>query len=464
MAKKKSSTKKRKFVLFKRLARGILYIFSSIYNVIDKVIVTPVAKLLLIIQKPFIGSGKRIDVLLNNKIVLIVVSLALALTASLVVDKKTDTMMNTDTDTLYNQKVKATYNEEAYVVEGLPKTVDITLRGKKSSLYLAKQSSKKEVEIDLRDLKPGTHKVNLKYNVSTPNVEYKLDPSVATVVVYEKMSESKKISKEILHEDKMDSRYAISNITFSRDEVYVKGAQYKLDKIAVVKALVDVNKITNPTVGTTTLKDIPLVAYDENGKRLNVEIVPETIDASIEIASPSKEVPLKVIPEGNVVFGKAIDEITLSKTKATIYSDLNTLEKISYIPVNINVEGLSKNNEYTVNLSLPSGVREMSTKSVVVKVTLADVVEKTVDNVNIATKNLESGLVAQAASKNDSVASIIVKGTKTNIKNMTTENISAFVDLQGLGKGTHKVPVQVTGDDLKLTYTPKTATVTIIIR
>ena len=44
------------------------------------------------------------------------------------------------------------------------------------------------------------------------------------------------------------------------------------------------------------------------------------------------------------------------------------------------------------------------------------------------------------------------------------ENISAFVDLQGLTRGTHKVPVQVTGDDLKLTYTPKTATVTIIIK
>ena len=106
----------------------------------------------------------------------------------------------------------------------------------------------------------------------------------------------------------------------------------------------------------------------------------------------------------------------------------------------------------------------MSTKSVVVKVTLGDVTEKTIDNVNIATKNLENGLTAQAASQSDSVASIIVKGTKANIKDISLDNISAFVDLQGLGKGTHKVPVQVTGDDLKVSYTPKTATVTIIIK
>ena len=173
--------------------------------------------------------------------------------------------------------------------------------------------------------------------------------------------------------------------------------QDEIRQIATVKALVDVRKINNPSVGTTTLKEIPLVAYDEKGKKLDVEIVPGTIDALVEIASPSKEVPLKVIPTGEVVFGKAIDEIKLNKTKATIYSDEATLEKISYIPVNINVSGITKETEYTVNLSLPSGVRDISTKTVIAKVTLDDVKEKTIKNVNIATKNLENGLTAQAA-------------------------------------------------------------------
>lgn len=466
MANKKSSKKKnkKKFKLLKKIARGIYFFISKVYNIIDRIIITPLAKLMLLIMKPFKNSNKPLDRLLNNKVVLITLSLILALITFFVVDNSTELMMNNSADVLYNKKVKALYNEEAYVIEGLPETADITLIGRRSDLYLAKQYSNEEVVIDLRDLKPGTHKVNLKYSGSVPSVEYKLDPSTATVIVYEKMSESKKITKEVLYENKLDSKYTISDITFSRDEVYVKGAEYKLEQIATVKALVDVRKITNPTVGTTTLKEIPLVAYDEKGEKLDVEIVPGTIDASIEIASPSKEVPLKVIPEGNVVFGKAINEITLSKTKATIYSDESTLEQISYIPVSINVEGLSKTTEYTVNLSLPSGVREISTKSVVAKVTLADVKEKTIKNVNIATKNLENGLTAQAASKTDSVASVIVKGSASNIKEASIENVSAYVDLQGLGKGTHKVKVEVTGEDSKLSYISKTKTVTIIIK
>ena len=118
----------------------------------------------------------------------------------------------------------------------------------------------------------------------------------------------------------------------------------------------------------------------------------------------------------------------------------------------------------SVNLSLPSGVREISTKSVVAEITLDDVKEKTIRNVNIATRNLEKGLTAQAASKSDSSVDIIVKGTSSNVKAIDAENVSAYVDLQGLGKGTNKVDVKVSGDDLKLSYTPKTSSVTIIIK
>lgn len=111
--------------------------------------------------------------------------------------------------------------------------------------------------------------------------------------------------------------------------MYIKGPKYKLEQVAVVKALIDVKKIVNPSVGTTTLKEVPLAAYDVNGKKLDIEIVPETVDVTLTITSPSKEVPLKVIPEGEVAFGKSLDAITLSQTKVTVYGDEETLKNIS---------------------------------------------------------------------------------------------------------------------------------------
>lgn len=462
--KKKNPSKKKDYKLLKRIGRAVYRFFSAIFRIIDRIIVTPISKLMMWIMNVLKSNNKPFDRLLNNKIFLIVLSLCLAFGTFIVIDTTTDISANKSADILSNQKVRALYNEEAYVIEGLPNTVDITLIGRKSDLYLAKKHSNDEVVVDLRDLKPGTHEVKLKYSGAVSSVDYKLDPSLVTVIVYEKMSSSFGISSEIMNESSINSKYNISNITFSRDEVYIKGPEYKLKQVAVVKALVDVSKIVNPTVGTTTLKDIQLVAYDVNGDKVDVEIVPTTVDATIQITAPSKEVPLKVVPEGSVAFGKSIDSITLSETKVTIYGDAEKLANITSIPVKINVNGIEKNTEYNVNLSKPSGVKEISVSTVVVKVTLTGTSEKTVDDIPIETRNLGSNYTAQAASASDSSISVIVKGTTNNLNSITKDNIKAYVDLQGLGAGTHTVNVSVIGDDVKLSYTPKTTTVTIIIK
>ena len=461
MMKNKKSSKKGKF--WKKILRGIYKFFNGIYKFFDRLIITPIARFMMMIMKFLNANSKPLERLLNNKMFLIVISLVLSLAAFFWVDKLADTMMNNSADVIYGKDVSVLYNEEAYVVEGLPKSVDITLIGRRADLYLANQYQSDEVVVDLRGLKPGTHRVPLKYKSSVTSIDYKIDPSYANVTIYEKVSESRKVTKEILYEDKLDSRYSITNTSFSRDEVYIKGAEYKLKEVAMVKALLDVTNIVNPSVGTTTLKDIPLVAYDKNGNKMNVEIVPKTVDATVEIASPSKEVPIRVVPSGNTLFGKSIDTITVSQTNVKLFGDLDVISKIDYLPVSINVNGISKTTEYNVNLSLPSGVNEASTKSVVVKVTLGDTKTKTIDDVSIATKNLGSGLVAKASGKENSKVSVVLKGTNANIKSVTTDAISAYVDLKGLGVGTHEVAVKVDGDDLKLSYTPTVKTVKIII-
>ncbi len=461
---KKTSSKKRNYKLLKKIGRVIYRFIETIYKIIDKLLITPLSKLMILVGKLFKTNNRPFERLLNNKIFLIVFSFVLAFGVFIIIDKNNDVMLNKSADVLTNQELTALYNEEAYVVEGLPKSVDITLIGRRADLYLAKQYPNDEVIVDLRDLRPGTHEVPLKYSGSVSSVEYKLTPSAVTVVIYEKLTESRTLSSEIMYENKLDSKYTISNISFSRDEVYIKGAEYKLKQVAIVKALVDVSKIVNPTVGTTTLKDIPLVAYDVNGKIVDVEIVPGTIDATIEITSPSKDVPLKVEPTGDVVFGKSIESMTLSTTKITIYGNADALNNITSIPVKIDVSGLNKDTEFNVNISKPSGVKEMSASSVVVKVKLSEISEKKVSNVSIETRNLGNGLVAQASSKEDSNIDVIVKGTSTNLKNVTADNITAYVDLKGLGVGVHEVEVMVIGDDVKLSFTPQKTKVNIIIK
>lgn len=437
-------------------------IFSRIIHFFDKWIITPITKLILIIGDFFKNNGKSIERVLSNRQSLVIISLIAALIAFFTVDNKFTTITDNSADTLFGQKVTAIYNEEAYVVEGLPETVDVTLIGRKWDVYLAKQYPADEVVVDLTGLKAGTHKVTLKYKQQVASVDYKLDVSTATIVIYDKVSETREVTTDIIHKDSLNTKLNIDSITLSKDNVIIKGSAKKLAEVASVKALIDVDNISKQAVGTQTLTDISLVAYDKNGNIVDVEIVPEKIDAIIKITSPSKTVPIKVIPNGELD-GKSIRSITTSATNVTIYGSASALEELEYLPVNIDVSGVSSDKTYTVNLTNPTGVREISIKTITIKLTVDEVVSKEIDNKKITITNLASGYKALAMSEEYSAVTVIVKGSQSVLDNLDESKITAYIDLSGLKEGEHEVPVKVTGEDTKLVYTSRIKTIKVKI-
>lgn len=440
-------------------------ILYDIIYFIDKILITPITKLIIKISDIIKNNSKGIERFLNNRQTLIVISFVFALIIFFVVDKNSNSIINNSAEILYNQKLIAEYNQEAYVIEGLPDSVDVTLLGKKSHLYLAKQySSNLKISADLTDLTPGKHKVTLKISQGLDSVDYKTDPSTATVVIYEKVSETKELDYDVLHKDTLNSKLVINNVDLSRNDCIVKGAEYKLKQVATVKALVDLKEIKNPKEGTITIKDIPLVAYDSKGEVVDVEIVPGKVDASVVITSPSKQVPIKVNTVGTLAFGKSIKNIDTSITTITIYGDQDTLDKLEYLPVEIDVEGLSTNKEYNVDIVKPSGVREISNKTLVVKLTLDDTITKEIENIRITPENIKSGLKAQALSEEDGIVTIIAKGSSDVINSLVLTSIKATVDLSKYTtEGVYEVPVNASGTDSRVTYESKTAKVKIKI-
>ncbi len=442
----------------------ILAILKAIYRVIDKIIITPLAKVFVRYMDSKQGSRGLFDRLLNNKQFLIIFSLAIALLVFFLVDRETINLLDNSAEVLYGQKVTAIYNEEAYVVDGLPETVDITLIGRKSDVYLAKQYPTQEVSVDLSDLKPGSHTVKLKYSQAVSSVSYKIDPSTASIVIYEKQSKKMSLSYDILHENQLNEKLQITDVDLSSSDVVVKGAEYRLDQVASIKALIDVNNMKSPTAGKTVLEDIPLVAYDSKGEIVDVEIVPKKVDATITIESPSKSVPIKYVPTGTLAFGKGIEDIRSDTNTVVIYGSEKALEKVESISVKLDVKGLAVNKEYNVTIDKPKGIKTLSSTKAKVNVIVGDLdKDKTFNDIYIETRNLGDGLKVQASSKEDSQVAVVVSGTKSVIKDIEASSISAYIDLEGLGVGTHEVEVKVTGSDLRATYEPKVTKVKVNI-
>ena len=438
-------------------------IFKFIYKILDIVIITPVSKFIYFIGDNTGNKGK-IDKFLSNSNALIYISLVLAFAIFFMVDRKVINLTDTEAIVLSNQTIKAEYNEEAYVVEGIPEKADIVLMGRKSDLYLAEQLGEHKLTLDLTDLGEGAHKVNIKYNNPINSLDYKVDPSRVTIVIYPKVSESKTLTTDILNTDKLGSTLVISSVELDRDEVIIKSHKEKLAKVANVKALVDVNALNATVAGTYTLENVKLVAYDEKGTEINdIEIVPETVTATITITSPSKVVPVKINPIGEVASGSAISSITSNVSTLTLYGEESVLESINEINVDIDVNGLNQNKTFQKTINKPTGIRSMSETAITIKVEMQTETSKEFTDIPIVYENLNDKYVVTATENTITKVNVVVKGVDALLNKLSKENITAYIDLTDYEPGVYEVPILVKGTDNKLTYTSRTTKVEIKI-
>lgn len=431
--------------------KPFIKLFKAIYRLIDKIIVTPISRLVYKLSEISKDNSGKFERILNRPNVLIYISLLCAIAVFLLVDSQVISFTEREAEIITDQKVSVVYNQEAYVVEGVPETVDITLIGNKSSIYLATQLGEHEVVLDLSKYSAGTYKVKLKYNHSVQSVNYKLDPSTITVKISEKVSETRTLGYDLMNENKLDSKLSISNVELDTNEIVIKSSKEILEKVSVVKALVDASKIDLKESGVFEMEDVSLVAYDEAGNLLkNVEMVPSKVKAKVTIDSYHATKPLKIVTKGEMSNGKSIQNITSSVTEVVVYGEKSVVDSIPYVEAVYNIDNLDGEKTKSVNITKPAGVRYMSQTKTNVAISVGTESQKVISGVSVHTINLGEKYSASVASVEDRTIDVIVKGVEANINDIDASKITAYVDLNGLKAGTHTVKVIVEIDDERI--------------
>ncbi len=446
---------------------GIVKAFSnigkSIYNALDKIVITPISTIIYKIGSK-LDKGSKLEKLLNRPNILLYISLVFAVLLFWLVDSQSVSLVNNDADFYTNVPVKVQYNSSAYVIEGIPETVDVTAIGPHGSLYLARQLRDREVVVDLTDYQASDKPVRVKLIYKKPfnNVEYKIDPAYVSVIIKEKVSDNKIVTYDLLNQDTLDPKLSVKSVKLSKSDVIVRGSKETIASIASIKALIDLSNEEFNKAGTYTMDNLNLVAYDSLGRIIdNVEIVATNISATVELDSYSKRVPVRIQTTGNLVSGKAISSITINGTNAmdfetTIYGDEESLEKVEEITVTIDVEKQGNNGSKTskVTLAKPAGVRSISDETVSVVLNFGDAKQKTIKIKNIQRRNVPNGLTANLISQLGDGIEVQVIGVESLIADLDEESsgIIAYVDLTGKTVGTYTVDVYVEGSDSRFQY------------
>ena len=437
--------------------------FKKMYKLLDKLIVTPISSVVYKIQKKF-SNENNLEKILNRPYALFIISGVVAVVVSFFVHLSMDVLTNNDAEFLTNIPVKVIYNSSAYVVEGIPETVSMTLIGSKYELYLARQLGDGEVVVDLSEYQASDKSVEVRmsYNKPIKKLEYQISPEFVTVTIKEKVSDNKTVTYDLLNQDELDVRLSVKSVELSKSDVIVRGSQETIDSIASIKALIDLDNDDFTKAGTYVLDNLKLIAYGRDGKIVdNVEIVATNISATLELDSYSKRVPVKVVTTGDLVSGKAISSITINGVNSndfetTIYGDEAALENISYITATIDIDGQGNNGSKTskVTLPKPAGVRSISDESISIVLNFGEAKQTTIQLNGIRTSNVPSGLSANLESANDTTVEVQVIGVESVIKELEKDQsgIYAYVDLTNFSTGTYSVEVKVEGNDSRLQY------------
>lgn len=195
---------------------------------------------------------------------------------------------------------------------------------------------------------------------------------------------------------------------------------------------------------------------------MKVDIIPDTLKASVKVTKPSKDVPITLNPTGVIPNDKSIESYKLDKDHVTIYAKQSVLDNINEIPITIPASTLTSDREISMPIIMPNGVTKISSNIANISIKLTDTKERVIRDVPIAFKNSIDGLNFTVAQGSSSSVDVTVKGAKDIISKIKKEELQVYVDLSKIEKaGTYEQPLIVEGKNKLATYVLKKGSVKV---
>lgn len=348
-------------------------------------------------------------------------------------------VLNDETEKLTEVPLEAYYDTDQFVVTGLPQAVTVTLEGPRSAVQPVKLQRSIDVFVDLEQLQAGTHQVKLQYKDVNDNLKVTVDPSFITVTIHEKVE--KEFSVEVDYISELEDGYTLDEAIISPKNVKVVGAKDQIDRIALVKAIVDLEG-ANEKIKQAA----PVAVYDSQGNRLAVEIDPAVVNVEVSIISPNKVVPFSLLPKGKVEDGLSLIGLESTIKELTIFGPKEIIDKIERIEnIEVDIEGITEDTIIDVVIPVPKGVKDIVPKTIPVQVKVEKNEIRTLSNIPIKVIGMPNVLKAEFISPIDGTVNIELVGAPSILKDVDESDLDIYIDVADLSSGQHEVDISVNG-------------------
>jgi YbbR domain-containing protein len=323
-----------------------------------------------------------------------------------------------------NVPVSVIANTEVYEISGLPETVTALIVGDVADIALTETQGQFKVVADLTGLAEGIHQISLIPSNFSPRLAVSVTPSTAIVTIERKTTQRFLLDYDFVNMNKMDLRYVLGVPELEVTEILVRASERTLDSIAFVKAFIDVSG-----VDASFTKEVPIVAYNQLGERVDAQIIPSVVRVSVNVSSPNKSVPLVVDPVGLIPNGLAISSIVMDHQAVTLYAPESVLSRISRLTLPIDATTLTQDTTLVSSIAIPSGVRQSSISKVNVEIKLVPGISQEFLQIPVSFRNNRQGFKFSPTNTADAYMNVTVFGAPDLIAQLREDDIAVYIDL-----------------------------------
>jgi YbbR domain-containing protein len=346
--------------------------------------------------------------------------------------------LSTDKEnTISNVKITPVYDTDTYHIQSLdPSEVLIKVKGKDTALKKVNTATYRIV-LDLTNAKVGENTLPLKPEKFPSGVEVSIYPPYVKVVLEGKEQKEMPVQANVFGNPAKGNKAGQPVIKPTR--VIVSAPSSLIDSVASVRA--DVN-VENASSAVT--KQVKLVAYDKNGKPLEVSMNPQVVDVEVPITQPFKKMPLRIKTTGTPAAGYSVSAFTPSAEQITVYGPqelLNTLE--FYEGPTVDLSGLKENKTFTLDIPLRNNVTTLDPAKVEVKVEIVPSTTRAFDQVPLTIVGQNDTYDTKITAPASGTVALTLEGAPAVLDKLKLQDVQAIVDVSNLPPGKHDVPVSV---------------------
>ncbi len=240
------------------------------------------------------------------------------------------------------------------VVAEKPSTVSIRFQGK--SNVVGKLSSRDfSAYISLEDVGKGTRSIQVSTFVPSGVRIVSVQPS--RVQIHVDQVTTMQAPVEVVLDGEVSEGCLLETPRITPAEVLIRGPERHLKNIGRVCVNVDCGDLKENYSQT-----LPVIVEDESGVLMLewLEVLPSVVDVLVPVVDdlPSKVVPIVVELIGEPSPEKKLDKVLIHPATVKIYGTRDKINEIGYLPLEVDIEGLSENHTFNVELDVAPDLKD----------------------------------------------------------------------------------------------------------